>query len=63
MDFDELGFPIYPTLILSPDLYEKVKSELQRWSSDPKVIARQKEIIDKKRKEWLDRESNRKLVD
>jgi hypothetical protein len=63
MDFDEFGNPIFPTLLLLPEMLDRIRSEIPKWESDPKVMAKQREIVEKKRKEWLDRESYRKLVD
>mgnify|MGYP005842212155 CR=1 FL=1 len=63
ISFDEFGNPILPTLIVSPEQYEKMKKEIPNWKPDPVLGTRRKLIIAKKRQEWLDRESNRKLVD
>lgn len=63
IDFDEYGNPIFPSLVLSPDQYEKIKDEIPKWESDPEVRRKHKELIEKKRLEWIDRESRRKLVD
>lgn len=62
IDFDEYGNPIFPSLVMHPDQFEKIKDQLPIWESDPEVQKRYKEIIEKKRREWFDRESNRKLV-
>ncbi len=63
INFDETGNPIMPEIHLSKEVYEKLNSQ----KIDPKTVAeierRRREIVDKKRKEWIDRESNRKLVD
>lgn len=63
IDFDELGNPIFPKLVLSPKQFEKIKTEIPKWEADPTINARHKLIIEKKRQEWIDRENNRKLVD
>lgn len=63
IDFDEYGNPIFPSLVLSPDQYEKIKDEIPKWESDPELRRKHKELIEKKRLEWIDRESRRKLVD
>jgi hypothetical protein len=62
-DFDEHGNPIFPSLVVSPQQYEKIKKEIPKWESDPDLRTKHTELIEKKRKEWLDRESNRKLAD
>ena len=63
IDFDDYGNPIFPSLVLHPDQYEKIKDEIPKWESDPEVRRKHKELIEKKRKEWIDRENSRKLVD
>ena len=63
IDFDELGNPIFPSLVLPPDKYEKYKNEIPKWYADPKFQKKLKELIEKKRREWIDRENRRKLVD
>jgi hypothetical protein len=62
--FDESGNPIMPTILMSPHDFEVIKSKEKEWEAQaPAIEARRKEIIEKKRKEWVDRESHRKLVD
>ena len=63
IDFDEYGNPIFPTLFLSPKQYEKIKDKIPKWESDPELRKKHRELIEKKRREWIDRESRRKLVD
>jgi len=63
IDFDEYGNPIFPTLVLHPNQYEKIRDEIPKWESDPELRRKHKELIEKKRKEWIDRENRRKLVD
>lgn len=63
IDFDEYGNPIFPALVLHPDQYEKIKDEIPKWEADPELRKKHGELIEKKRKEWIDRENRRKLVD
>ncbi|MCL4430099.1 MAG: hypothetical protein M1167_05035 [Chloroflexi bacterium] len=63
IDFDKSGNPIMPTMLLSPEDYKKFKEKFQEWDKNPEMEKRRKEIIEKKRKQWLDRENSRKLVD
>ncbi|QLC50078.1 hypothetical protein HWN40_07400 [Methanolobus zinderi] len=63
ISFDEYGFPIIPTLIVSPEFYEKSKDEISAFDEDPVMKKKFKDIIYKKKGEWLDKEDNRKLVD
>jgi hypothetical protein len=59
MSFDDAGKPIIPLLVVAPQDYERIKKEVETPAFREKQLA----IILKKRKDWLDRESNRKLVD
>lgn len=63
ISFDEYGFPIIPTFIVSSGFYEKSKDEFSAFYDDPVVQKKFEDIIHKKKGEWLDREDNRKLVD
>ena len=59
MDFDEEGRPQFPTLVTSSETFEKL-SKLQQ---DEHHRRKLDSIIEQKRREWIDRESHRKLVD
>ena len=59
MDFDEEGRPQFPTLVASPETFDKL-SKLQQ---DEHLRRKLDRIIEQKRREWIDRESHRKLVD
>ena len=63
IDFDEFDNPIFPALVLHPDQYDKIKDETPKWDSDPELRRKHRELIEKKRREWIDRENRRKLVD
>lgn len=63
IEFDHNGNPYMPTLFVGPDLNEMIKDKLPEWDEDPEAKLRLEEIINMKRQEWYDRESNRKLVD
>ena len=63
IDFDEGGKPIMPTMVVSPELGEKLRVILPEWEKNPEYKKTIDDIIDKKRKDWNDRESRRKLVD
>jgi len=62
--FDEWGNPIMPIIVMSPQDFELFKSKEKEWEAQAiRLEIRRREIIEKKRKEWIDRESRRKLVD
>lgn len=63
IDFDRAGNPIFPTLVMHPSLLESVKDDMESWEKDKDFVAKQKAVIEKKREQWRDRESSRKLVD
>ena len=63
IDFDENGNPLMPTIVVSPEQGKKIQEKAAEWEADPKGTKDFEELIEKKRKEYNDRESNRKLVD
>ena len=60
MDFDENGNP-HPLALIVFD--KNFKKELKRRIVNPEIRKKSEQIMEKKRMEWRDRESNRKLVD
>ncbi|MCB4792789.1 MAG: hypothetical protein LHV68_13045 [Elusimicrobia bacterium] len=63
MEFDENKNPIMPTVIVSPAIALRVKEELPVWETNPVYKNQLDNLIERKRKDWNDRESYRKLVD
>lgn len=63
MDFDDEGNPKNMAFVMSPDMWSRYKDKIEKWDKEPEVIAKRERMYEKKRREWLDRESNRKLVD
>ena len=61
--FDDQGNPDWPTLVVSPEMGAKLREKFPEWESNPDYKKRFENIIKRKRKEWNDRESYRKLVD
>lgn len=63
MDFDDDGIKHKEiTIVIPPALTDRVKETMEQIHQDPELSKRYKEIIDKKRMEWRDREAARKLV-
>jgi hypothetical protein len=62
-DFDSNGNPILQTLVCSPEAFKQLAPKIQEWNADPECKRRFDELVERKRKEWHDRESNRKLVE
>ena len=63
INFDELGNPIMPTLVVNPEMYKKIQNNPDRWKETPEMKAKLAELLKKKYGEYIDRESRRKLVD
>jgi len=62
IDFDENGNPYLPTIYTNSDTFKAIESELKKYEDDPENKKRYDDLISKKREEWNERESNRKLV-
>lgn len=63
IDFDDQGNPYLPTLIMAPEVAAKLKEKMPEWEADPEYTRRLEQLVERKRKEWNDRESHRELVD
>lgn len=62
IEFDENNNPILPQIVTGKDLFESSKKLFEELESNPGHKKRLDEVIEKKRREWLDREGNRTLV-
>jgi len=63
VEFDENGQPANLMVVMHPDLWNKIKDKVPEWEADPEFKKKYDAIIEKKKREWLDRENHRKLVD
>jgi hypothetical protein len=63
IDFDYFGNPELPLFVHHPAVTEGVQAELKRFATSSSLRARAESILVKKREEWRDRESRRRLVD
>lgn len=63
VDFDDAGNPYPHTLVAGPEVITKLQESMKEWESDPEKASRFHKLIERKREEWRDRESHRKLVD
>jgi hypothetical protein len=43
-------------------MLKKIEAKISEWECDPELKRQQAEILVRKKEEWRDRESNRKLV-
>ncbi|MCC7291844.1 MAG: hypothetical protein IT449_07275 [Phycisphaerales bacterium] len=63
IDFDEQGRPILPTLVSDPALYAAAAPRLAEAEKSADFQRRWKELMERKRMEWRDREADRKLAE
>lgn len=63
MSFDENEKLIHPVIFMHPDLWNSKKDEFKAWESDELFQAKHEAIIEKKKEDWRERETRRKLVD
>lgn len=63
INFDEYGNPILPSLVVPHNKFEKTKEAIRKWETEPEFQKKLRSLIEKKRKEWIDRQNRRKLVD
>ena len=52
-----------PQFVLSPQLFASARDVFIAAENDPEIKKRFDDLMEKKRRDWLDRESSRKLVD
>jgi len=62
IDFYENGEPHKLEFIFPESMREKVIEISEKINSDPEIKKKHDELMNKKRKEWIDRETSRKLV-
>lgn len=62
IDFDENGRAEMPTIVLHPDLFNSIKNRFPELDKDRDFLKKRAEILARKKEEWRDRESHRKLV-
>jgi hypothetical protein len=63
VNFDKFGNPIMPTIVVHPGERTKIMKRLEELEKNPDMEKRLREVIEKKKKQLLDRENSRKLVD
>jgi hypothetical protein len=65
IDFDSNGRPdISGTrLVVHPEQAERMRQLFMQWERDDAFQERYRQVMLKKREEWRDRQSNRRLVD
>lgn len=63
LDFDSTGSMIPPSIVLHPHMWEAIKDDVAGWETDREFLRRYRPLIERKREDWRERESRRKLVD
>jgi glucose-6-phosphate dehydrogenase assembly protein OpcA len=61
--FDEDGNPHMPTAVVSPEMGDHIRAHAQDWEANQVFRDRHAKILQRKKEEWDDRESNRQLVE
>ncbi len=63
LEFDERsGEPKMPTIVVHPDMMKAIAKKIPEWEADHALQKRRTDVLRKKKEEWRDRESRRKLV-
>jgi hypothetical protein len=63
IEFDDKGKSKGLVLVVSPAIGEVISKNIADWEKNPEYAKAFDELMEKKRKEWRDREDSRKLVD
>lgn len=63
IDFGDDGKPQWPTMVLQPDARAELLAKMSKWHEDPECRKKWAELIERKRKEFDEREARRRLVD
>lgn len=62
LEFDETGKHHGLSIVMAPELAVRASKVFEQIESDPVLNRRHRELIERKRAEWRDREATRKLV-
>lgn len=60
--FDELGRPLWPTIVVAPGQEEAARSAIAQIAQEPELRQRADRMIRQKREQWLAREADRTLA-
>lgn len=63
LEFDRKGRPNLLTVVMPDRHKETIIAKFTEWQNDKECMRKFNELIGRKKRDWLDRESNRKLVD
>ncbi len=63
VSFDDYGNPRMPTLVVAPDMKQRVEDMVREAAADEGARARFQKVMEQKRKEWDEEQDRRKLVD
>jgi hypothetical protein len=62
IDFDEFGKPEFPTFVGNKSGVESIKNALLEIEKNKELDKKFKDLLERKKRQYLDREANRKLV-
>jgi hypothetical protein len=63
VNFGSDGMPQWPTIVLQPEARSELMEKLQIWHNDPECRKKWGDLVLRKRKEFDERETHRRLVD
>jgi len=63
IDFGPDGLPIWPQVVLNAKGYDEFQKKLPEWQQDPECNRKWADLVERKRKEFDEREARRRLVD
>jgi hypothetical protein len=63
INFGEDDLPQWPAVVLGKEALAEVRAKLPQWLEDPKNKEKWSELVERKRKEFDEREARRRLVD
>jgi len=63
IEFNNRGMPVWPTAMVNPDNFEAMRACIEQLEGNPNYRRQIEALIEKKRTEWNNRESCRRLVD
>lgn len=63
VNFGKDGLPQWPTIVLHPQVRTELMEKLKLWHNDPECRKKWGDLVARKRKEFDERQANRRLVD
>lgn len=62
IDFEPDGTPHLPSIHIAPSQFEALRAALEKLATDPEYTKKHEEMMERKFRDWCDREASRKLA-